>query len=143
MTIQAQVLDLMKQLQREFGMAILIITHDMGVIADIADEVVVMYAGRVVEQGSPDAIFYTPLHPYTRGLLASIPILSKRSKARLNSIPGTVPHMLALPKGCPFRPRCSERMPKCTEMPELKTDIPATDREGIDRHAVRCWLYDE
>ena len=103
-TIQAQVLELMKELQQEFGMAILIITHDMGVIADMADEVVVMYAGRVMEQGDPDALFYNPLHPYTRGLLASIPVLGDRSKERLDQIPGTVPHLLALPKGCPFRP---------------------------------------
>ncbi len=133
-TIQAQVLDLMRELQQEMGMAILMITHDLGVIADLSDEVVVMYAGRVVERGSLDAIFYEPLHPYTRGLLASIPVLGRRTKERLYSIPGTVPHPLALPKGCPFRPRCTERMRICLEMPELK-DVG----EG---HLVRCWLYD-
>jgi len=134
-TIQAQVLDLMKDLQQEIGMAILMITHDMGVIADVSDEVVVMYAGRVVEQGPPEEIFHNPLHPYTRGLLASIPILGKRSRTRLTSIPGTVPHMLALPKGCPFRPRCRACMPKCSALPELRS-ISGSDR------LVRCWLCD-
>jgi oligopeptide/dipeptide ABC transporter ATP-binding protein len=134
-TIQAQVLDLMRQLQEEIGMAILIITHDLGVIADLADEVVVMYAGRVVEKGSLDQIFYEPLHPYTRGLLASIPVLGKRSKEHLYSIAGTVPHPLALPKGCAFRPRCKDRLPACLEMPELKGA-----KAG---HEVRCWLYDK
>jgi oligopeptide/dipeptide ABC transporter ATP-binding protein len=133
-TIQAQVLDLMRELQQEMGMAILMITHDLGVIADLSDEVVVMYAGRVVERGSLDEIFYEPLHPYTRGLLASIPVLGRRTKERLYSIPGTVPHPLALPKGCPFRPRCTERMRICLEMPELK--------DMGEGHLVRCWLYD-
>lgn len=142
-TIQAQVLDLMKQLQREFGMAILLITHDMGVIAEMADEVVVMYAGRVMEQGSPEAIFYNPLHPYTKGLLSSIPVLGKRSKERLNQIPGTVPHLLALPKGCPFRPRCASRMPKCLELPQLTAQAPgAGGKESPCKHNVRCWLYE-
>ena len=134
-TIQAQVLDLMRELQAEIGMAILMITHDLGVIADIADEVVVMYAGRVVEKGSLDEIFYEPLHPYTHGLLASIPVLGKRTKEALRSIPGNVPHPLALPEGCSFRPRCPERMPMCAEVPELKVI-----EEG---HAVRCWLHEQ
>ena len=133
-TIQAQVLDLMRELQQEMGMAILMITHDLGVIADLVDEVVVMYAGRVVEKGSLDAIFYEPLHPYTHGLLASIPVLGKPTEERLRSIMGTVPHPLALPKGCAFRPRCMERMPVCLEMPELK--------EVQTGHAVRCWQCD-
>lgn len=141
-TIQAQVLDLMKQLQRESGMSILIITHDMGVIADMADEVVVMYAGRIVEQGKPDAIFYEPMHPYTRGLLASIPVLGKRTKERLTSIPGTVPHLLALPKGCPFGPRCPHRMSKCVEMPELRGKTGGENAAEASGHAVRCWLYE-
>ena len=143
-TIQAQVLDLMKGLQHEFGMAILIITHDMGVIADMADEVVVMYAGRVMEQGSPDDVFYNPLHPYTRGLLSSIPVLGKRSRARLSQIPGTVPHLLALPKGCPFGPRCSSRMPKCVELPHLIPPAQASDEGGSSsKHCVRCWLHEQ
>ncbi len=132
-TIQAQVLDLMRELQEETGIAILMITHDLGVIADLADEVVVMYAGRVVEKGSLDTIFYESKHPYTRGLLESIPVLGKQSGGRLRSIPGTVPHPLALPRGCMFRPRCAEHIPACLEMPEL--------REVQAEHAVRCWLY--
>jgi len=143
-TIQAQVLDLMKDLQDEFGMAILVITHDMGVIADVADEVVVMYAGRVMEQGSPDDIFYNPLHPYTRGLLASIPVLGRRSKKRLDQIPGTVPHLLALPRGCPFRPRCASRMPECMALPCLAALAPAPDEARSPcKHRVRCWLYEQ
>lgn len=133
-TIQAQVLDLMRELQQEMGMAILMITHDLGVIADLADEVVVMYAGKVMESGSLDEIFYEPLHPYTRGLLASIPLLGKRTGGRLSSIAGTVPHPLALPKGCTFRPRCKERMSVCLEMPKLK--------EMQEGHSVWCWLYE-
>ena len=133
-TIEAQVLDLMRRLQEEMGMSILMITHDLGVIAEVADEVAVMYAGRVVERGDADAIFYEPLHPYTRGLLASIPVLGKRtavtSRRRLSSIPGTVPNVLALPAGCAFRPRCSETRRKCLEVPELREVAPG--------HAVRC-----
>src|SRR5947209_13487311 len=108
-TIQAQILDLLRELQEgeESGMAILLISHDLGVIAELADEVVVMYAGRVVERGPVDALFYEPLHPYTRGLLRSIPVLGSPKKERLTSIPGIVPSLLALPSGCPFRPRCA------------------------------------
>ncbi len=143
-TIQAQVLTLMQELQAEIGMAIMLITHDLGVIADMADEVVVMYAGRVVEKGSVDDIFYNPLHPYTQGLLNSIPTLGSSQKNVLFSIPGTVPHPLALPIGCSFQPRCAERMPICEQMPELSTINASkniTDRNG--RHAVRCWLCEE
>ncbi len=132
-TIQAQVLDLMRELQEEMGMAILMITHDLGVIADLVDEVVVMYAGKVVEHGSVDTIFYKPLHPYTQGLLSSIPVIGKIDKELLDSIPGTVPHPLALPKGCAFRPRCAESFDKCLETPEL--------REVQEGHDVRCWLH--
>ncbi len=138
-TIQAQVLALMQELQTEMGMAIILITHDLGVIADIADEVVVMYAGRVVEKGSVDDIFYNPLHPYTRGLLQSIPILGENNtKKTLATIPGTVPHPLALPEGCSFQPRCSEHKPECTKMPQLDVVNPENTR-----HTVRCWLYEE
>ena len=143
-TIQAQVLDLMKELQEEFGMAILVITHDMGVIAEMADEVVVMYAGRVMEQGSPNEVFYNPLHPYTRGLLSSIPVLGRRSKGRLNQIPGRVPHLLALPEGCPFRPRCASRMPKCMELPPLaRPSQTSGERGNSSEHCVRCWLHEQ
>ncbi|MDE0327153.1 MAG: ABC transporter ATP-binding protein [Candidatus Poribacteria bacterium] len=137
-TIQAQVLGLMQELQAEMGMAIMLITHDLGVIADLADEVVVMYAGRVVERGTVDDIFYNPLHPYTQGLLKSIPILGKTPQKTLPSIPGTVPHPLGLPEGCSFQPRCSERMPECEQMPELAVINGESEKGG---HAVRCWLH--
>jgi oligopeptide/dipeptide ABC transporter ATP-binding protein len=133
-TIQAQVLGLMQELQAEMGMAIMLITHDLGVIADLADEVVVMYSGRVVERGSVDDIFYNPLHPYTQGLLRSIPVLGRTVQKTLPSIPGTVPHPLVLPTGCSFQPRCPERMPECEQMPELEIT-------GDGTHAVRCWLH--
>ena len=137
-TIQAQVLGLMQELQAEMGMAIMLITHDLGVIADLADEVVVMYAGRVVEKGTVDDIFYNPLHPYTQGLLKSIPVLGRTPQKTLPSIPGTVPHPLTLPAGCSFQSRCSERMPECERMPELTVINGETENRG---HAVRCWLH--
>ena len=137
-TIQAQVLGLMQELQAEIGMAIMLITHDLGVIADLADEVVVMYAGRVVEKGTVDDIFYNPLHPYTQGLLKSIPVLGRTPQKTLPSIPGTVPHPLTLPVGCSFQARCSERMPECEQMPELEEINGETGNGG---HAVRCWLH--
>jgi oligopeptide/dipeptide ABC transporter ATP-binding protein len=135
-TVQAQILDLMRDLQAELGMAILMISHDLGVIADMAEEIVVMYAGRVVEHGSAEQIFYEPLHPYTRGLLRSAPVLGSRnpalsSTARLYSIPGTVPNPLAMPRGCPLRPRCPERFAACLGLPDLKPIEPT--------HLVRCW----
>src|SRR5262249_13156166 len=134
-TIQAQILDLLRDLQQAEGggMAILLISHDLGVIAELADQVVVMYAGQVVERGPVDAIFYAPLHPYTRGLLRSIPLLGSERKKRLTSIPGIVPSLLALPAGCCFRPRCAERMPRCMEPPALLEVSPG--------HSVRCWLH--
>src|ERR1051326_4712735 len=131
-TVQAQILDLMRNLQQEMGMAILLISHDLGVIADLAEEVVVMYAGEVVERGSAEAIFYAPQHPYTRGLLRSAPVLGQPTrKQRLYSIPGTVPNPLAMPRGCAFRPRCPERFAKCLEPPQLK--------ELQAEHWARCW----
>ena len=137
-TIQAQVLGLMQELQAEMGMAIMLITHDLGVIADLADEVVVMYSGRVVEKGTVDDIFYNPLHPYTQGLLKSIPVLGRTSEKALPSIPGTVPHPLTLPVGCSFGPRCPERMPECDQMPEL---AETNGKNKSDGHVVRCWLH--
>jgi oligopeptide/dipeptide ABC transporter ATP-binding protein len=146
-TIQAQILDLMRELQEELGTAILLISHDLGVIADLADEVVVMYAGRVVESAPVETLFDAPRHPYTRGLLRSIPVLGERSRhteqeaaggsrnARLTGIGGTVPSLAALPRGCPFRPRCPERMERCLEPPELIT-------VGAE-HRTRCWLYEK
>lgn len=143
-TIQAQVLALMRELQTEIGMAIMLITHDLGVIADMADEVVVMYAGRVVEKGTVDDIFYNPLHPYTRGLLNSIPSLGGSQQDTLPSISGTVPHPLDLPVGCSFQPRCSERMQICEQMPELNL-INSIENNSLrnGKHAARCWLSEE
>lgn len=142
-TIQAQVLALMQELQAEFGMAIMLITHDLGVIADMADEVVVMYAGRVVENGSVDDIFYNPQHPYTRGLLKSIPTLGGSQQDTLPSILGSVPHPLALPSGCSFQPRCAERMSACEQMPDLTINNANKDANGNNEHYVRCWLNEE
>ena len=133
-TIQAQVLDLMRELQEELGMAIMMITHDLGVIAEITNEIVIMYAGRVVEKGNLDQIFYHPLHPYTRGLLASIPVLGADLHKQLHSISGSVPRPSAMPPGCAFAPRCAERFERCDEMPELK---------AVGEHnSVRCWLHE-
>ena len=142
-TIQAQVLALMQELQTEFGMAIMLITHDLGVIADMADEVVVMYAGRVVEKGSVDDIFYNPQHPYTHGLLNSIPTLGGSQQATLPSIPGSVPHPLALPAGCSFQPRCADRMTPCEQMPDLTINNIHKDNIQNNEHYVRCWLNEE
>jgi oligopeptide/dipeptide ABC transporter ATP-binding protein len=129
-TVQAQILDLLRGLQQEMGMAILLISHDLGVIADLADEVVVMYAGKVVEQGSAEDVFYNPQHPYTRGLLRAAPVLGQPSE-RLYSIPGSVPNPLAMHRGCAFRPRCPERFSKCIEPPVL-IEVSAA-------HNARCW----
>jgi len=133
-TIQAQILDLLRQLRAEHGLALLLITHDLGVVAEMADRVAVMYAGRIVEQGPVDAIFASPQHPYTKGLLASLPgsrVQGSRSGRRLQAIEGTVPSLANLPPGCAFEPRCAERIHVCREaMPPLVT-------LGDDR-AARC-----
>jgi oligopeptide/dipeptide ABC transporter ATP-binding protein len=135
-TIQAQILDLMRQLRKTLGTAMILITHDMGVVAENADRVVVMYAGRKVEEALVDDLFERPAHPYTRGLLASIPHLDAASRARpgtrLNEIKGMVPVMSRLPKGCAFAPRCGLATARCrTESPPL-----TTVRGG---HLVACW----
>jgi peptide/nickel transport system ATP-binding protein len=134
-TTQTQILELMRQLQKEDGMAIMLITHDLGVIAEMATDVVVMYLGRVVEQAPVDAIFHDPKHPYTRGLLRSIPRIRARTRERLTPIAGAVPHPYDRPTGCPFHPRCAEFMAgKCDrETPTL--------RPVGDHHAVSCFLY--
>ena len=108
-TIQAQILDLMTDLQKEFGSAIIIITHDLGVVANVADDIIVMYGGKCVEKGSVDEVFYTPQHPYTWGLLASMPRLDRMRSDRLDPIPGNPPSMINLPEGCAFNPRCAYR----------------------------------
>jgi peptide/nickel transport system ATP-binding protein len=135
-TTQTQILELMRRLQREDGMAIMLITHDLGVVAEMATDVAVMYLGRVVEQASVDAIFHAPRHPYTRALLRSIPRMRSRSRERLTPIAGAVPHPYDRPTGCPFHPRCAEFMAgRCDrEAPVLKS--------VGDRHAVSCFLYE-
>ncbi len=137
-TIQAQILDLMRRLQAETGTAILFITHNLGVVAEIADRVAVMYAGRVVEEGDVRALFKTPKHPYTRGLLACMPHLGqgRGESARLEAIPGNVPSPLARPPGCTFAPRCAHARPDCT------TTEPALE-EVVPGHAVRCRRWRE
>jgi oligopeptide/dipeptide ABC transporter ATP-binding protein len=131
-TIQAQILDLMRRLQAETGMAILFITHDLAVVAEMADQVVVMYAGRAVEQADVISIFETPLMPYTVGLLRSIPHWDHNAarSRRLQVIPGNVPNPLALPGGCDFRPRCPHQRPKCAAIPPLE--------DSGAGHMVRC-----
>jgi peptide/nickel transport system ATP-binding protein len=134
-TIQAQVLELMKKLRRTLGTAILIISHDLGVIAEIAERVVVMYAGRVVESADIRTIFRRPGHPYTRGLLQSIPRLDDERR-RLYQIAGSVPVAGALPKGCPFHPRCPERRPICAEQAPPMVDLG-------DGQSAACWVAAE
>jgi oligopeptide/dipeptide ABC transporter ATP-binding protein len=123
-TIQAQILELMQALQDEMGMAILLITHDLGVIAEMCDDVVVMYAGRIAETGPVGRIFASPSHPYTRGLLDSIPRLDSQHKSRLSIIEGMVPSLADLPRGCRFQNRCPYRIDRCVEQPPLETVEP-------------------
>lgn len=136
-TIQAQILDLMRGLREKMNTAVILITHDLGVIAEMANRVAVMYAGQVVEQADVSPLFENPLHPYTQGLIGSIPVLGKVVE-RLDVIPGSVPNLVNLPAGCRFSPRCRARtqygMKICTEMaPELVEIKPG--------HICRCWLY--
>jgi len=134
-TVQAQVLNVMRRLQEQFGTAIVLITHDLGVVAEMADEVVVMYAGAVMERAPRRDIFYRNHHPYTQGLLASLPA---RSGDRLTPIPGTPPSLISLPAGCPFATRCPHVFDKCrTEAP------PLTDVARDPRHQSACWLPHE
>ena len=132
-TIQAQIMDLMKGLQNEFGTAIILITHDLGVVASIADRIQVMYSGIIVERGTCDDIFYNPKHPYTWALLKSVPRLDNENKKKLYSINGTPPDLLKPPVGCPFAARCEYCMQICKEAipEEVKID---------ELHSVRCWL---
>ena len=121
-TVQAQVLELLRRLRLDFGLSIILVTHDMGVVGEMADRVMVMYAGRVVERALTDVIFEDPWHPYTWGLLASIPPLHGERPVRLASIPGTPPVLTALPKGCGFAPRCRFRFEPCAETPPQQED---------------------
>jgi oligopeptide/dipeptide ABC transporter ATP-binding protein len=134
-TIQAQILELVKDLRQRINTAVLLITHDLGVIAEMSERVIVMYAGRIVEEGDVVSVLKDPLHPYTKGLLASIPSLGRKGQ-RLNVIAGAVPNPLNLPPGCKFNPRCPYVMDICRrEEPELKAFADNSDRK------VRCWLY--
>jgi len=136
-TTQAQILDLLRKLQRERGLALILITHDMGVIAEMADDVVVMYLGRAVEMGPVDAIFHAPRHPYTKALLRSIPSILAKPRDRLATVAGSIPHPYERPAGCPFHPRCPDFMPgRCdAAVPEMTA--------GAGRNAVACFLYEE
>jgi oligopeptide/dipeptide ABC transporter ATP-binding protein len=131
-TIQAQILDLMVGLNRDFGTAIVLITHDLGVVAEVCQRVVVMYAGKVVEQGTADEIFNNPQHPYTIGLLKSVPQLGESVKEKLVPIGGLPPDLLNPPKGCNFRPRCPRRQAQCEEEPSLMEAAPG--------HPAACWF---
>lgn len=138
-TIQAQILDLMRDLREKMGTSVILITHDLGVIAEMADRVAVMYAGRIVEQAEVNALFEKPLHPYTQGLIASIPILGKVTE-RLDVIPGSVPNLVNLPEGCRFAPRCRARVQyNLTICTEIEPDLD----EAAEKHWARCWLYSD
>ncbi len=136
-TIQAQILDLIRSLRNELDTAVILITHDLGVIAEMADNVAVMYAGRIVEQADVKTLFATPLHPYTQGLIESIPVLGK-IKERLEVIPGSVPNLVNLPPGCRFAARCKARERFGLEICGRVEPQLAQVQSG---HAVRCWLY--
>jgi peptide/nickel transport system ATP-binding protein len=134
-TTQAQILELIRRLQQERDLAVILITHDMGVIAEMADDVVVMYLGHEVEKGPVDAIFHAPRHPYTRSLLRSIPSVLAEPRARLATISGSIPHPFARPLGCPFHPRCPDYMRGVCEQ-----NFPVEVLIG-ERHATACHLY--
>ncbi|MGA2012357.1 MAG: ABC transporter ATP-binding protein [Solirubrobacteraceae bacterium] len=137
-TIQAQILDELRQLRSETGAGVILVTHDLGVVADIADRVIVMYAGRVVEQGTLDDIFYDPQHPYTWGLLGSITRIDSDRSQRLPAIPGQPPSLLAAPEGCHFRPRCPHAFGQCTQVPPLENRLG-----GAGGRLDRCFLTPE
>ena len=133
-TIQAQILELMKELRKKINAAIIMITHDLGIVSDICDDVIVMYAGRIVERGSIDDIFYRPAHPYTQGLLRCLPRLDSDGTKPLEPIEGTPVDLLAMPKGCAFAPRCDKCMKVCL------SEQPPVFRMG-EGHLSSCWLH--
>lgn len=139
-TIQAQILDLMRGLQRQLNTSIILITHDMGIVAEMCDRVAVMYAGQIVEEADVRTLFANPQHPYTRGLLGSIPVMGV-VKPRLETIPGTVPNLIDLPPGCRFAPRCRARLENQARLGNrcLEENPPLFRTEP--GHSVRCWLY--
>jgi peptide/nickel transport system ATP-binding protein len=134
-TIQAQILQRIDELRKETGAAVILVTHDLGVVADVADRIAVMYAGRIVEEGTLDQIFYDPQHPYTWGLLGSITRVDKPRPERLPAIKGLPPSLANRPEGCHFRPRCPHEFPQCTQVPPLEARI-----DGEPGHRDRCWL---
>jgi oligopeptide/dipeptide ABC transporter ATP-binding protein len=136
-TIQAQILELMKSLSRQFGVAMLMITHNLGVVARYADRVNVMYAGRVIEQGTARALYARPRHPYTLGLLRSVPRLDEPRRARLDPIEGQPPDLTRLPSGCAFAPRCAFRVERCL------AEAPALRPIGADGHVTACWQAEQ
>jgi peptide/nickel transport system ATP-binding protein len=134
-TIQAQIIEEIKQLSSESDSGVIFVTHDLGVVADIADRVLVMYSGRVVESGTLDEIFYDPQHPYTWGLLGSVTRMDREPPHRLPAIPGQPPSLNRTPKGCHFRPRCPHAFDRCSEVPALESHLPEAPE-----HQDRCWL---
>jgi len=132
-TIQAQIVELVKRLRQEVGMAMIWITHDLGVVAGLADRVIVMYAGFIVEEADVESLYEDPRHPYTLALLAALPRVDRRRHERLNSIPGAPPNLLVAPHGCPFAPRCERVIERCqTENPRLEAVAP--------HHRIACWV---
>jgi peptide/nickel transport system ATP-binding protein len=136
-TVQAQILDLIRDLQEEFGSAVIVITHDLGVVAEVADDILVMYAGRAAEYGPAEALFRRPEHPYTWGLLGSMPRLDRTVRDRLLPIKGSPPSLIRVPSGCPFHPRCPYR--EYHGIPCV-TEVPALLQQPGDDHAVACHL---
>ena len=134
-TIEAQILELMDQLRRDTDMAILLITHNLGIVARYADRVAVMYCGKIVEEAPVEVLFESPAHPYTQGLLGSLP--QGEPGEALESIPGTVPNPVSLPSGCAFHPRCKQAIPECSQ------EIPPNFRTEQSNQQVACWLYSE
>ena len=132
-TIEAQILTLLRELKSELEMSIMIITHDLGVIGEMADDVIVMYLGKIVEAADVNTLFYNPKHPYTLGLLNSIPLITSEDRKRLYTIPGSVPSLFEIPEGCLFSPRCPYKIDQCREDPPIS--------EVESGHQVKCWLY--
>jgi oligopeptide/dipeptide ABC transporter ATP-binding protein len=133
-TIQAQIMELVHSLKQQLHMSIIWITHDLGVVAGLADRVIVMYAGFIIEEATVDEIYESPMHPYTQALLEALPRVDKRRGQRLRSIPGAPPSLLVEPKGCPFAPRCSQTMERClVENPSLMLVSSG--------HKAACWLH--